>query len=82
MNPLKVRSTEHLSDVINPLAVNILMASGHFAQVHQGNCKSFSFTGIEKVSRPLKGGDKKKKLQGGFLTYKPGSHMDSMLDKI
>lgn len=38
------------------------MVSKHCQQVHEGNTSILTFCGIEKVTRPLRGGDQRKKL--------------------
>lgn len=53
--PLKVRIRRHLSDSHNPLALNISSVSRHFAQIHKGDITSFTFSGIESVSRHVRG---------------------------
>lgn len=48
---------------------NISAVSKHFEEVHAGDTTSFTFMGIEKVYRLVRGGDHQKKLGNpdGFL---------------
>lgn len=55
-NALKIRIRRHLSDVNKAMALNVSSASRHFQQVHNNNLTSFKFMGIERVSRPIRGG--------------------------
>lgn len=59
---LKTRIKRHLSDVNRTLAVGLSMVSRHCQQIHGGSTSSIIFSGIEKVSRPLRGSDLRKKL--------------------
>lgn len=54
-NPLK--SIYHLSDIKREFALNTSSVSKHFKLVHAGDTSSFSFSGIERFSRPLSKGD-------------------------
>lgn len=60
--PLKVGIRKHLSDINRPLAVNISTVSRCFLHTHAVNTLSFTFVGIDKVSKPIRGGDHRKKL--------------------
>lgn len=60
--PLKVRIRRHLSDVRKPLAINISMVSRHFIQSHAGDTSSLSFVGLERIFKPVRGGDRRKTL--------------------
>lgn len=60
-NSLKVRIRRHLSDVNNTLAVNISAVLRHFQTEHAGDVGTFRFQGIERVYKPIRGGDHLKK---------------------
>lgn len=60
-NSLKIRIRRHLSDANRPLATGISMVSKHCIQQHGGSTGSIIFTGIQRISRPLRGGDLHKK---------------------
>lgn len=59
---VKIHIRRHLSDVNWPLAINISMVSHYFIQAHAGDTALFSSSGIEKVSKPIRGRDHRKKL--------------------
>lgn len=58
----KVRIRRHWSDAMSPSAIIMSMASCHFSQVHNGNVAFFTFMGIEKVFKPIRGGNHRKKM--------------------
>lgn len=61
-NPLKVRIRQHLSDVLNPMALGLSATSRHFVCFYMGDLSSFLFLGIERVSCHSRGGNMKQRL--------------------
>lgn len=51
-----------MSDVGRNMALNISAVSRHFQVQHAGDVSSFRFQGIERVFRPIRGGDHYRKL--------------------
>lgn len=60
--PLKVRIRRHLSDASKYDAIGASMVSKHCQRYHEGNASHLNFCGIERVSKPLRGGDTRHKL--------------------
>ena len=61
-NELNVRIRKHLSDIPHAASRNVSAASLHFAAVHKGNTSGFSAQGIEVVTAPIRGGNRRQKL--------------------
>lgn len=70
---LKTRIRRHLSDASRPLAIGVSMVSRHRQQVHGGSTNSLKFSGIAKITRPLRGGDIRKK------NYLTGNHFGFLI---
>lgn len=61
-SPLKIRIRRHLSDATKTFAMGISMVSKHCQPAHNGDTSTLVFSGIEKVTKPLRSGDLRKKL--------------------
>lgn len=62
VNNLKTRIRRHVSDICNNSSHNISNLSKNNFEKHKGDITSFRFCGIEKVLRPIRGGDHRLKL--------------------
>lgn len=54
---LKTRIQEHLWDARNPIARNLFNVAKYYLNQHNGDLTGFQFVGIERVNRPIRGGD-------------------------
>lgn len=59
----KTRIREHVYGAVNSDAKNISNVSKHFCDIHTGNVFTLKVVGIERVSNPLRGGDKKRAIK-------------------
>lgn len=51
-----------LKEAVGPITLNMSAVSRHFSLGHSGNTSSMSFIGIERIERPIRGGDFQKKI--------------------
>lgn len=61
----KTQIRRHISDIPCTTAKNISAVSDHFKNIHQGRSDTMQACGIERVFRPVGGGDHHRKLLNG-----------------